>query len=92
MDEEHLPAGVDDNWLLGQERWLLLSPNLRGTVAGASSSSSSVIPSMVDVPASSHTAQGDPPCTRRYDCCIRLLAQGRPGTSGTLELHQDAPR
>lgn len=83
MDEAHLPA-VCGGWLLAQERWLLLSPNSGGTVAGASSPSSSVVPSMVAVPAPSHT--------RGYSRCIGLLVRGRPGTSGTLELPQDAPR
>jgi len=83
MDEAHLPA-VWEGWLPAWERWLLLSPNPGGTVAGASSPSSSVVPSMVAVPA--------PSCTRGHGRGTGLLVQGRPGTSGTLELPQDTPR
>lgn len=71
MDEAHLPA-VCGGWLLAQERWLLLSPNPEGTVAGASSSSRSVVPSMVTVAALS--------LLRGYGCCIVLLVQGGTGT------------
>lgn len=83
MDEVHLPA-VCGGWLLAQERWLLLSPNPEGTVAGTSSSSRSVVPSMVTVPALS--------LMMGYGCCIVLLVQGGTGTLGTPELAQDALR
>lgn len=60
MSKAHLPA-VWDVWLLDKEHWLLLSPDLGSTVAGVSAPSNSMVPSLVAVPALSHT--------RGYSCC-----------------------
>lgn len=61
MNKAHLPA-VWDVWLLDKEHWLLLSTDLESTVAGVSAPSNSVVPSLVAVPALSHT--------RGYSCCM----------------------
>lgn len=83
MNKAHLPA-VGDVWLLDKEHWLLLSPDLGGTVAGASAPSNSVVPSLVAVPALSHT--------RGYSCCTGFLSPGEARHIGTPEMLQDALR
>lgn len=83
MSKAHLPA-VWDVWLLNKEHWLLLSPAPGGTVAGVSAPSSSVVPSLVAVPALSHT--------REYSCSNAFLGPGQARYIGTPEMLQDALR
>lgn len=83
MNKAHLPA-LWDVWLLDKDHWLLFSPDPGGTVAGVSAPSSSVVPSLVAVPALSHT--------RGYSCCTGFLGPGQARHIGTPEMLQDARR
>lgn len=83
MNKAHLPAEWDV-WLLDEEHWLLLSPDLGSTVAGVSAPTDSVGPSLVAVPVLSHT--------RGHSCCTGFLGSGQGRHMGTPEMVQDAPR